>query len=111
MRLLMLSLGVLPYLGCAALDAWMHEKHRRVPRVEQWLHLGIGVGIGGFLLAAFAANNAIALGLLIAGGIFMAVDELGFHKELAARERNLHAVAALALLFFVGVWTWTVLHP
>ena len=107
MRNLVLSLGVLPYLGFAALDVWVHEKGRRVPQVEKWLHLGIGFGVGGFLFLAFLDYRFAALTLLPVGLCFMAIDEFGYHRALARTERRLHGAAALALLFFVLVWLWT----
>lgn len=108
MRILMLSIGVLPYVGFVAIDVWMHEKARRVPRVEQWLHLGIGVANGSFLLLAFLGKPWPALAMLGLGLTFMAVDELGFHRGLSTRERRLHGAAALSLMLFVTLWLWTV---
>ena len=107
MRLLVLSLGVIPYLALVAADCWMHEKSRRVPRREQYLHLGIGLGIGSFVVLAFLGRIEAALAALLCGLAFMAVDELGYHRSLARRERRLHAYAALALLLFLGVFLWT----
>ena len=60
MRLLVLSVALVPYLGFIAIDAWMHEKARRVPRVEQWLHGGIALAIGAFFLTVFVGADAIA---------------------------------------------------
>ena len=65
MRLLLLSAALTPYLGFIAVDAWMHEKARRVPIVEQWLHAGIVIVLGSFILAAFLGINALA-GILLA---------------------------------------------
>lgn len=107
MRYLILTLGVLPYVGFAALDVWIHETDRRVPRVEKCLHLGIGLGVGGFLLLAFLGQLAPALAFLTVGLCFMAIDEFGYHGSLHRAERRLHGAAALALLLFLLVWLWT----
>ena len=65
MRLLVLSVALAPYLGFIAIDAWMHEKARRVPTVEQWLHGGIALAIGSFFLMAFLGADTIAGILLV----------------------------------------------
>ena len=107
MRFLLLILGLLPYAGCVTVDAWMHEKARRVPRFEQWLHLGIGISIVAFVLFAFLGNVSVAL-IALAGALgFMAADEFGFHAGLSRQERRVHGFGAIALLLFVLVWLWT----
>ena len=111
LRGLLLALGVAPYLCLACIDVWMHETKRRVPTMEKWLHLGIGVGVGGFLLFAFQGAHGWAIGFGVSGLAFMAVDEFGFHGALSKAERRLHAAAAAALAGFVGVWAWTDFIP
>lgn len=106
-RLLILALAIGPYLGCVSVDAWMHERHRRVPRVEQFLHAGIGLGVGAFLLLAFIGVNSWALLALAGGLLFLGADEFGFHRALPRRERTVHIAGLGSLLGFVGVWAWT----
>jgi hypothetical protein len=37
-RIIWLGLGAIPYLGLVALDAWMHERARKVPALERIIH-------------------------------------------------------------------------
>ena len=106
MRLLVLSLALAPYLGLVAVDAWMHEKARRVPAVEQWLHAGIALTIGAFFIAAFLGANVLAGILLLLSLPLMATDEIGFHGHLSRRERLVHLAEGLSLMVFVSVWLW-----
>lgn len=107
MRLLVLSLAVAPYLGFVAIDAWMHEKARCVPTVEQWLHVAIVVALGAFFVAAFVGANTYAMALLVLSLPLMAADELGYHAHLSRRERLVHLAEALSLIIFISVWLWT----
>ena len=107
MRLLVLSVALAPYLGFIAIDAWMHEKARRVPTVEQWLHGGIALAIGSFFLMAFLGADTIAGILLVLSLPLMAADEIGFHGHLSRRERLVHLAEGLSLIIFVFVWLWT----
>ena len=107
MRLLALSLAVAPYLGFVAVDAWMHEKARRVPTVEQCLHIAIVVALGAFFIAAFVGANTYAMALLALSLPLMAADELGFHAHLSRRERLVHLAEGLSLIVFISVWLWT----
>ena len=106
MRLIVLSIALAPYLGFIAIDAWMHEKARRVPRVEQWLHVGIAAAIGAFFVLAFLDLNIAAGALLVLSLPLMAVDEIGFHGHLSRRERLVHLAEGISLIVFVTVWLW-----
>jgi len=106
MRLLVLSIALAPYIGFVAVDAWMHEKARRVPKTEQWLHGGIVLALGAFFVAAFLGANWIAGVLLVLTLPLMAVDEIGFHGHLSKRERLVHLAEGLSLIMFVTVWLW-----
>ena len=107
LRLVWLGLGVLPYLGTVAVDAWMHETDRKVPVLEQALHWTEAITLLGFLYAVFFERNAVALGFLLPFLVLIAFDELKFHGELARRERWVHMTSYAALLIFIGVW-WSV---
>jgi hypothetical protein len=107
MRLLVLSVALAPYLGFVAIDAWMHEKARRVPAVEQWLHAAIALAIGAFFVAAFLGANIVAGILLLLSLPLMATDEFGFHGHLSRRERLVHLAEGFSLIVFVLVWIWT----
>src|SRR5687768_10718423 len=70
MRNLWLGLALVPYLALAGVDAWMHERGRRVSRVEQWLHAGLAITMAVFLTAVFAGRPAVAFAAL---GAFLAL--------------------------------------
>jgi len=104
LRPFLLGVALLPYLILAGIDAWLHEKSRRVPRVEQALHAGEAVSLFVFVGSAFGARTLLAASAL---GVFLVLagaDEFGFHGHLAARERRIHFAAYAALLLFVLVW-------
>jgi hypothetical protein len=101
-----LGIALLPYVALAGIDAWLHEKARKVPRIEQMLHATAAVSLFVFVGAAFGARSALAA---IALGVFAVVtfaDEFGYHGHLAARERRIHFAAYAALLVFVLAWRW-----
>ncbi len=107
MRNAWLGLALLPYLAVAGVDAWRHERGRRVPRVEQWVHAGLATAMAVFLAAVFAAVPPAAFGALAAFALLLAWDEIAFHGSIGATERRVHAMSWLALAAFVGVW-WVV---
>jgi len=106
MRNLWLGVALVPYLAAAGVDAWMHERGRRVPRVEQWLHAGLAAGMAAFLVAVFAGRPAAAGAALAAFLALLAWDEIGFHKGIAPAERRVHVISWLLLAVFVSAWWW-----
>ena len=104
MRNMWLGLALLPYLAAAGADAWMHERNRQVPRIEQWLHGGLAVAMTVFLAAAFAGRAVVALGALAVFAALVVWDELGYHRAIARSERRLHVVSWFALAGFIGTW-------
>jgi len=105
-QLPVLGLALTPYLALVSIDAWMHEASRQVPRVERWLHYSAGALFLGFLIALFRDATDLALVLF---GTFAALtvwDAVGFHRNLAVRERRVHFAAYMALAMFVCVWAW-----
>ena len=107
MRNVWLGLALLPYLAAAGVDAWMHERARRVARVEQWIHAGLAVALAVFFGGVFLQAHALAGGALAAFVGLVAWDELGFHRGIARSERLVHALSWAALAAFVGAW-WLV---
>lgn len=103
-RTLLLGAALAPYVALAGVDAWMHERARRVPRFEQALHYTAMLCFAGFVVAAFRDATRLAIPLL---GVFVAAsvwDELAYHRHLDAREKRVHLAAFGALLLFVVVW-------
>jgi len=110
MRTAWLVLAVSPYLMLAGFDAWMHERSRQVPRVEKWLHAMLGISLIIFIGAAFRSQVLVALSALAVFVPVATADELGFHGQLAARERRVHFASYVALGVFVLVWLWQGSH-
>ena len=102
-RVLLLGAALAPYLALVTVDAWMHEKARRVPRIEQLFHLAAALLFAGFVTAVFL-DSAAALPVLAAYVVCAAVDEFGFHRHLSASERRVHFVSYAALALFVTAW-------
>jgi len=104
MRNAWLGLALVPYLAAAGVDAWMHERGRRVPRTEQWIHGGLALSMAAFLAAVFSAQGPAAWAVLAAFLALLAWDEIAFHRAIDARERRVHAVSWAALAAFVAAW-------
>jgi hypothetical protein len=107
-RLALLGTAVVPYLTLVSVDAWMHERARRVPRLEQAFHAIAGLLFLGFMGAVFFGRTTPAIVLLAAFVVCAACDEFGFHRHLSARERWIHFLSYAALALFLGAWAWTV---
>lgn len=106
MRLFLLALGFAPYAALAGYDGWLHEKARRVPRVEQALHAVLAVAMLAFVVLVIRAEIVAGLVVFAVFAVVLLIDELGFHAELDRRERRIHWSADAALLGFVCWWLW-----
>jgi hypothetical protein len=106
-RILALGIGLVPYLGTAGIDTWMHERARKVPLLEQGFHAALAVTFAAFAICVFLRRNVPAIAWLAAFVLCLACDELGYHRVLAANERRVHVISWAALLLFCGVWLWT----
>ena len=104
MRNIWLGLALIPYLAAAAADAWIHERGRRVPRLEQWAHAGLALAFAAFLLGVFAPRAALAWIALASFVALLVVDEWRFHQGLRGLERALHVASWVALAGFVAAW-------
>jgi hypothetical protein len=102
-----LVVALVPYLALALVDGWMHDRERRVPRPEQWLHGAILVSVGTFIAAAFLGSTLIAAVALTCAVPVLVADEMGFHGSIARRERIVHYLADLALASFAVLWSIT----
>lgn len=111
MRCLWLGLALIPYAGLAGYDGWLHERARKVPRVEQALHAALAVSLLAFLTGAFRARPMLALPAL---GVFLtalAWDEFGFHGHLDSHERRVHFAAFAMFCVFVTAWILVGIGP
>jgi len=109
-RLIWLGLAALPYLGLAGVDAWMHERARKVPALERAIHYVSAVALIGFIAGAVRGQRSLAVPSLAVFVALLALDEIGFHARIAGSERRLHFAAYGALAVFIAVWQWTVSH-
>lgn len=104
MKQLFLGVALAPYLTLAGIDMWMHDRARRVPRLEQAVHAGLAVTMIAFLAGVFGDRIAVAVPALIAFLALLVGDELGFHRGIDPRERWVHVASWLALGGFIVVW-------
>jgi hypothetical protein len=109
-RLIWLGLAALPYLALAGVDAWMHERARKVPALERAIHYVSAVALIGFIAGALRGQRSLAVSSLAVFVALLAFDEVGFHARIARSERRLHFAAYGALAFLIVVWQWTVRH-
>lgn len=82
----------------------MHERARRVPPLEQWIHGGLAVSIILFFTLVFASRTLFAMGALACFIVLLTIDELRFHRGISAEERRIHIASWIALAGFVFVW-------
>lgn len=106
-RIVWLAVGAIPYLGLVVVDAWMHERARKVPAVERVTHYLSAVALLAFLAGAFLAHRRLAVGSLAFFIVLIAFDELGFHKGISRSERRVHIAAYGSLAVFIAIWLWT----
>lgn len=104
LRVVWLGLALVPYAALAAFDGWLHEKSRRVPRVEQWLHAIAALSLAAFVVFVFSARNTAATILLAVFIGAASLDEFGFHRHLDRRERRVHFASYSALAVFIVAW-------
>jgi hypothetical protein len=105
-RTLLLALAYAPYLACAGWDGWLHERARKVPRVEQALHAGLAVAMIAFVWAVFTRHPRVAFASLALFVVLHLSDALGYHRGIAPHERRVHGLANVALGLFVLCWLW-----
>ena len=60
MRNIWLGIALVPYFALAGVDFWMHERGRRVPRVEQWVHAGLALT----MISSCAPSSAAIVGTI-----------------------------------------------
>lgn len=104
MRTLWLAIALAPYVLIAGIDAWMHERGRKVPRPEQAIHAALALAMVVFLPAVFIGRPVIAFTSLAVFVALLVWDETGFHAGIAANERRIHIASWIALAGFVICW-------
>ena len=106
-RMMLLGAALTPYLALVGVDAWMHERARSVPRIEQALHYAAAILFVTFLVAVFRDSIRLAGVLLLVFVACTAWDEIGYHGTVDVRERRVHFAAIAALVFFLVAWSLT----
>ena len=101
-RLLLIA-AFSPYVGVALYDGWLHEKARRVPRLEQALHALAFAAVSTLWWALWMHRAGWALAALIVFACTAGFDEFGYHGPLDRHERRIHAVAYLCFAGFAAV--------
>jgi hypothetical protein len=103
-----LAAALTPYLGLALYDGYLHDRARRVPKLEQFAHGILGISMAIFLWAVFSRQTAVA-SIALAIFIFVySIDEFVFHSGIAKHERAVHAASMLTLTLFVLTWRFSV---
>jgi hypothetical protein len=106
-RVIWLGLGVIPYLSLVVVDAWMHERARKVPAIERITHYLSAIALLAFLAGAFWDRRSLAVVSLTVFVVLIAFDELGFHRRIARSERRVHFAAYASLIVFIAIWLRT----
>jgi hypothetical protein len=102
MRTVVLCAAAAPFLWFAWKDNLFHFRGRKVPGLENLLHVGLGLALALLFAGAFRAEmTRLFLGL---GGVAVlgALDELVYHRGIPSEEHDLHAKEHFTLLLFVG---------
>lgn len=103
MRALVILVSFAPFAWYAFRDHQMHMSGRQVPKVENFLHLVLGIALAGMLATAISGSIGRFLVFLAMMVGFGAVDEFVFHRDIPAEEHMTHAKEHFLLLVFVGL--------
>jgi hypothetical protein len=103
---LILFIGLLPYLSLAAYDGWLHEKARRVPMPEQCFHALLAISLSVLIWGLFSHHPEFSIPSLCVFTAAALIDEMAFHKSLAAFERKLHHIAYVCFALFIALAFW-----
>lgn len=101
-----LSRGILvvtlaPFLYYAIQDQRLHFSVRRVPLVENLVHLAIGLALVVTIASAFRFDLPMLAGSAALFVSLGAVDEYLFHRHIPERESDVHAKEHFAILTFL----------
>jgi hypothetical protein len=95
-----------PYACLGLYDGYLHDRARKVPKLEQLAHAVLGICMALFLFGVFRQHAILAAIALTVFICVYAVDEFVFHQGIGAHERMVHAAAMSALALFVLTWRW-----
>ncbi|WP_170113098.1 hypothetical protein [Ahniella affigens] len=95
-----------PYLALALYDGWLHEKARRVPKLEQLSHGLIFVSVIALWTGLYHQHTLLTRGALAVFTVTAFIDEWVYHGPLHGHERRLHFIAYTCFAGFVGVAAW-----
>jgi hypothetical protein len=100
-----MGVALVPFLVFAYRDNVLHFRARKVPLLENALHVALGFVLFFLIGSAFMGRMGrmlVGLGIFCALG---AIDELGYHRASAipTEEHDVHAKQHFALFVFVCV--------
>ena len=100
-----MGVALVPFLVFAYRDNVLHFRARKVPKLENVLHLLIGMVLFFVIGSAFMGRMGRMLAGLAIFSIVGAMDELGYHRANAipTEEHDVHAKQHFALFVFVCV--------
>ena len=98
-----LVVSMVPYLGLALYDSWLHERARRVPMAEQVFHGMAFVSVVSLMAGLFLNHPRFVVPAIAGFGLATLADELGFHRGLPRRERRLHFAAYACFAGFIAI--------
>ena len=96
----LLAVGLVPFLYFAGRDQFLHLTARRVPLIENLLHLAIGIALAISIMFAFRFDFRSFAFSAPAFIILGAIDEFVFHRKIPETESDAHAKEHFALLAF-----------
>ena len=102
---LLMGIALVPFLVFAYRDNVLHFRARKVPKLENVLHVALGMVLFFVIGSAFLGRMGRMLLGLVVFCVLGAIDELGYHRASAipTEEHDVHAKQHFALLVFVCV--------
>ena len=103
-RVVILTVGLVPYVWFGLRDVLFHKRRRPSPWPERLLHLSLGLTLLTVVTHAFAGDRGVVLAGLVLFLAARVIDEFVYHRGLPAEESSLHAKTHLGFMIFVIAW-------
>src|SRR5690349_790960 len=101
MRVVVLTLALLPYAFLGLSDVLFHARHRPVAGAERLAHATIGLALLTVVPQAYLGGRGLVLAGLLLFVAARAIDEYVFHRAVPHAESRLHARTHQAFLLYV----------